>query len=151
MKKRSCGSLWCSVPCSSGKLQICLFFGLHVPYCCCWALFAFSSVSCNGSLWLLWAFWTVFCPCAVKGASLRLLQACAWVVSALRPDACPQPICWDCSPNELHGTHPVSSPERLLLVGRASSQTRCLSPDRLLGLKVLWPTGCSTYLVVIKR
>ena len=143
MKKGSCDALWHNVPCS--PLQGCLLRGLHAPYSCGWAVFAFSPGSCNGPLCLLWAW---FGPCVVGGRSGATV-AYSWAVSVLRPDACPQPIC---SCTELQGALPALFPERLLWVARACSQAapRCLPLGCLLGLQFTDQQGTLSALPFIK-
>lgn len=89
---------------------------LHAPFHCGWAIFTFSRVICNGILCLLWA---EFGPCTVKWPVSS--RACSWV----RPDVCPQ-TCTGATENCRMLL--VLSPEKFLLVGRASNHISCLPP-----------------------
>ena len=51
-------------------------------------------------------------------------------------------ICQSCGRSELLGTFLLLSPERLLFVGRASSQTRCLGPVHCCGCSQTGMCGC---------
>ena len=98
-----------------------------VSYCCGWATFAFSSVGCSGLL-----------SCCGQCLVLVLLRSqweSPWTCSWVRKDACPQLVSQDC------GALSLCFPLRILLVGVACSQTRCLFTVCFWWLQWPWTIG----------
>lgn len=111
----------CVVPCSAVSLvhqnlvlQRWFLCVLLVPCCCGWAAFAFHPVICNGS------FFACYQPC--------LFSFVLWAKLGLPWDwvASDQPFAWVNISSRMQDTLFVLSPEKLLLVNGACSQTRGL-------------------------
>lgn len=83
-----------------------------VPFHCGWAVFAFTP-ACNGSLPVVGRVW---CACGVSG----LVQDGLGLELSQRRYLPEMKKC------QTAGTFPLLSPEKLLFVGRACSQTSCL-------------------------
>lgn len=62
----------------------------------------------------------------LRGQFGAIVGHCSWAVSVIIPHACPQFISWRFAYTELVSALPALSSERLSLVDRASSHTKCL-------------------------
>lgn len=68
MKKRSPCALPCNIPVHQKELlQVMFPMWDNVPYCCSWAVVAFSPVSCNGTFCLLRVYPVGFFSYVIKG------------------------------------------------------------------------------------